>query len=199
MNDAALQPLDWPDGEFAYAAQAWSASEAEALFAALRDEIAWTHHRVRLFGRLLDAPRLSAWHGDPEARYRYSGTTYTPLPWTPVLDTARDRVQRLSGRGFNAVLANRYRDGNDAMGWHADAEPELGPLPTIASASFGSPRRFVLRHRASGRREEILLAPGSLLLMAGRSQQCWQHALPRTRVAVGERINLTFRCIMAPG
>lgn len=198
MSGSALVPLDWPDGEFAYAAQAWSMQEADALFEVLRGQLAWTQHRIRMFGRDIVAPRVSAWHGDAQARYRYSGATYEPLPWTAPLSQARERVQQLAGRCFNAVLANRYRDGADAMGWHADDEPELGSEPAIASASFGAERRFVLRHRGSGRREEIALAHGSLLLMAGRSQRCWQHALPRTRRVVGERINLTFRNIVAP-
>ena len=48
---------------------------------------------------------------------------------------------------MNSVLANRYRDGRDAMGWHSDDEPELGARPLIASLSLGATRRFLLRHR----------------------------------------------------
>jgi alkylated DNA repair dioxygenase AlkB len=36
-----------------------------------------------------------------------------------------------------------------------------------------------------------------LLLMWGRSQRTWQHSLPKTRSAVGRRINLTFRDVHA--
>lgn len=186
---------DWPDGEFLYAPDFWPPEQAGALLRALGALPDWRQHTVRLFGRELPSPRLSAWYGDPGTDYRYSGVRHAPLPWPGVLSGLREKIQQVTGHVFNAVLANRYRDGGDAMGWHSDDEPELGAQPVIASASFGAPRRFLLRHRVSGRREAIELAHGSLLLMAGDSQRCWQHALPRTARACGLRINLTFRRI----
>jgi alkylated DNA repair dioxygenase AlkB len=95
------------------------------------------------------------------------------------------------------VLANRYRDGRDAMGWHSDDEPELGPAPVIASVSLGASRRFVLKHRDDPAQKLALeLDHGSLLVMAGATQRHYKHALPRTARPVGERINLTFRHIL---
>ncbi len=97
---------------------------------------------------------------------------------------------------FNAVLLNLYRDGRDGMGWHADDEPELGADPAIASVSLGAVRRFCLRHRRrKGLRADISLSHGSLLLMSGATQQHWVHAVPKTAVPTGERINLTFRTV----
>jgi alkylated DNA repair dioxygenase AlkB len=49
--------------------------------------------------------------------------------------------------GFNSVLLNDYRNGNDSVAWHADDEPELGLNPVIASVSFGQARRFDVRHK----------------------------------------------------
>ena len=101
---------------------------------------------------------------------------------------------------FNSVLLNLYRDGQDSMGWHSDAEPELGRNPVIASVSLGAVRRFVLRHKK--RKEQHLaleLEPGSVLVMAGALQHHWRHALPKTRQVVGPRINLTFRLIQRLG
>lgn len=186
-------PFDWPDGDFRIAPAFWTPSEADALADRLREEIVWQRHAVRLFGRDVPAPRLSAWHGDSDTSYRYSGHRHAPAPWTPTLAHIRHAIECATGQSVNAVLANRYRDGSDGMGWHSDSEAELGPQPLIASASFGAPRRFLLRHRASGRRETLVLAHGSVLLMAGDSQRCWQHSLPKTARPTGERINLTFR------
>lgn len=191
-RDAGLVELDWPDGPFFWAPRFWPQAQADRLLDALRAEPAWSRHRVRLFGREHPAPRLSAWHGDPGASYRYSGTRHAPQPWTPALAAVRDRLAGALGEAFNAVLANRYRDGADAMGWHRDDEAELGAQPLIASASFGAARRFLLRHR-EGRREALELGHGSLLVMAGDSQAQWRHALPRTARPVAERVNLTFR------
>ena len=177
--------------------RAWlSPAQADALFAALRDEIAWETHRIRLFGREVDSPRLSSWIGDPDATYTYSRTRFEPRPWPDALSTIRARLRSETGVDFNSVLANLYRDGRDAMGWHSDSEPELGTQPVIASLSLGATRRFALKDRHDPAQKLALELPsGSLLLMRGDTQRHYRHALPRTAKPVGARINLTFRRI----
>ncbi len=190
-----LEPLFLPEADLLLDPRFLDTTEASAAFAEFRDSIPWEVHRIRLFGRTVDSPRRSAWIGDPEATYRYSGTRFEPNPWPPALPALRDRIAAATGARFNSVLANLYRDGADHVGWHSDDEPELGPEPVIASLSLGATRRFRLRHR---RRDEALaidLAPGSLLVMRGTTQRLYRHALPRTARAVGERLNLTFRWI----
>ena len=56
------------------------------------------------------------------------------------------RVEALCDRR-TTVLLNWYRDGDDAMSWHSDDEPELGPEPVIASVSLGAERVFKLRRK----------------------------------------------------
>ena len=177
---------------------AWLAADAaDALFAELRDALAWTRHRIRLFGREHEAPRLSCWLGDPQARYRYSGTVHEPAPWPSALQALLPRLRAACAAPFNSALANLYRDGRDAMGWHSDDEPELGPAPTIASLSLGAPRRFVLRHkREAGHRLALELGHGSLLLMRGDTQHNHRHALPRSARVAQPRLNLTFRSVV---
>jgi alkylated DNA repair dioxygenase AlkB len=195
-----LTPLVLPDADLLFDPAFLPAGDAEAAFADLRAAIPWTVHRIRLFGRSVDSPRLSAWIGDPGTAYRYSGATFEPHPWPAPLVPLRDRVAAVAGRPFNSVLANLYRDGRDSMGWHSDDERELGARPVIASLSLGATRRFRLRHRDDPRRGlAIDLPPGSLLVMRGETQRTMRHALPRTAPAVGERINLTFRWIDPSG
>ncbi|ASR44884.1 DNA methylase [Xanthomonas citri pv. mangiferaeindicae] len=177
------------------------AAEADALFAALQAGLSWTTHRLRIFGRQVDAPRLSCWIGDPGASYRYSGVRFEPLPWPAALGAVRERVAKAAGVPFDSVLANLYRNGRDAMGWHSDDEPELGPQPVIASLSLGATRRFVLKGRdvppgQQPARLALDLAHGSLLVMRGETQAHYRHALPRTARPVGPRINLTFRRVL---
>ena len=192
------QHFDLPGARLQLARGWMSAAEAGALMQVLRDGLPWEVHHIRLFGREVPSPRLSCWIGDPDAVYRYSGTRFSPHPWTAGLSALRQRLQVELGQPFNSELANRYRDGRDAMGWHSDDEPELGPEPLIASLSLGAVRRFVLRRRDDpGRRLALELEPGSLLLMGGTTQRHWKHALPRTTRPVGERINLTFRQLAA--
>ncbi|MGH8121156.1 MAG: alpha-ketoglutarate-dependent dioxygenase AlkB family protein [Rudaea sp.] len=176
------------------------AVRAQRWFERLHAEIPWERHRLRLFGREVEAPRLSCWIGDAGARYTYSGTPFAPQAWTPGLIELRDLLFAHSGKSYNSVLCNLYRDGRDSMGWHSDDEPELGEAPVIASLSFGAVRRFQLRHRYDpGRRLALDLPSGSLLTMAGKTQQNYRHALPKTARQVGARINLTFRWIYPAG
>ena len=183
-----------PDSEVDYWAGFFAPEEARALCGALRAEIRWERHRVRIRGREVDCPRLSGWEGD--ATYAYSGITLRPAPWTPRVSAVRRRIEAATGEVFNSVLANLYRDGADRLGWHADDEPELGPSPVIASVSFGAPRRFLLRPKRGGASVPIVLEPGSLLAMRGATQRHWLHSVPPTRRPVGPRINLTFRRIL---
>lgn len=155
--------------------------------------------RYRLFGREVTSPRRVAWHGDPGTGYVYSGVHHPPEPWTEGLLVLRDRVQATTGLSFNAVLCNLYRDGADGMGWHRDAEKEIGPHPEdrwVASLSLGAPRRFALKHD-DGERWSRPLGEGDLLVMRGTTQTHYRHALPKTKRAVGPRLNLTFRHIVA--
>ena len=143
-------------------------------------------------------PRLTCWHGDPNARYTYSRRTFEPSPWTPALSTLRDRLNAEGPVTFNSVLGNLYRDGKDSMGCHADNEPELGADPVIASLSLGGTRRLSFHHNEkSAPRVSLDLEDGCLLWMTGSTQRFWRHSLPKTARKVPPRINLTFRKIIA--
>lgn len=215
-----LHALPLPDAELALDPAWMPAVEADALLAELMAAVPWEVHRLRLFGRLVDSPRLSCWIGDPDASYAYSGTRFAPHPWPAGLSALRGRVEAACAAPFNSVLANLYRDGRDAMGWHRDDERELGAEPVIASLSLGATRRFLLKRAPRpgrggvGEREwdrqgmplqgppsrplALPLGHGSLLRMAGGTQRYYRHALPRTARPVGPRLNLTFRQV-APG
>ena len=169
-------------------------------FARLRQELPWVQELYARGGRVVPAPRLTSFHGDPSCSYVYSGIAYEPQPLSGLLRRIRDRVQEATGYGFNSVLANHYRDGRDSVGYHADDEPELGPERediVIASLSLGARRRFVLKHKRRALRRSYELGEGALLVMSGRTQLDWVHALPKTARPVGPRINLTFRIIQS--
>lgn len=182
--------------------QVFDAAESQRLFDALRRQAAWSQHRIRMMGKTVACPRLSAWYGDAGVEYEYSGLPLSASGWIDPLSVIRRRVEHLAGQSFNSVLLNLYRDGRDSMGWHSDDERSLGVNPVIASVSLGAVRRFKLRPRlksaAGGQLAPAVtidLPDGSLLLMAGATQHHWHHALPKTQRQVGERINLTFRQI----
>lgn len=168
---------------------------ADAAFAELLATNEWESHELVVFGAKHSEPRLSTWHALDGTSYTYSGLTREARPFTPLLDRLRILCEDVSGARFNAVLVNLYRDGNDAVGWHADDEPENGTEPTIASVSLGATRRFDFRHRESGTTVSADLEHGSVVVMSGLSQECWMHRIARTKSPVGQRINLTFRLV----
>jgi alkylated DNA repair dioxygenase AlkB len=188
-----LTPIPVADGALSFLEQLPLSLPNDEVLARLIAETAWRSEIITVWGRQHPQPRLTAWHG--EAAYAYSGITLEPLPFTPLLQALRAAVEAASGRRFNSVLLNYYRDGRDSMGMHSDNEPELGPEPAIASLSFGATRTFVLQHKASKERIRIDLTDGSLLLMGGTLQHNWNHGIPKISRAVGPRVNLTFRFI----
>jgi alkylated DNA repair dioxygenase AlkB len=195
---AAARRIELADGAYCELFPRWlSEGESRASYAALLVEVPFAQRAIRVFGREVLQPRLVAWVGEPDAVYRYSGTTHVPEPFGPALRALRDRVARVAGERFNSVLCNLYRDGNDAMGMHSDREPELGPEPLIASLSLGAPRRFQLRHRKGKGHAplDLVLEDGSLLIMRGPIQQHYRHGVPREPAVSEPRINLTFRRI----
>ena len=188
-----LTPIPIRDGELAWLTQLALPWPNEVVLARLIAETAWRAETVIVYGKRHLQPRLSAWHGDKA--YRYSGLSLAPLPFTPLLDTIRQAAEKATGRRYNSVLLNYYRNGRDSMGMHSDDEPELGPEPAIASVSFGATRSFILRHKTSGESLKLPLTDGSLLFMAGATQANWVHGINKTEKPIGVRINLTFRNI----
>ena len=137
---------------------------------------------------------------------------------------------------LNSVLVNKYRGCKDSISFHADDEPEFGERPTIVSVSFGAPRKFVVKPMTDTKRKkqcekrkanfvptpsswthppkmEYDLEHGDVLIMAGASQEFWEHGIlkeeedrtaSRLQVRPGKkrlvqvqetsvRYNLTFR------
>lgn len=183
-----------------------SEAQAERLCSRLIAELAWEQRHIVLFGKRILQPRSIAWQG--ALPYRYSGQTLDPRPWPaplePELGVLAQRISEVAGAAFNHVLVNRYRDGQDSMGYHADNEPELGPDPVVAALSLGRARRFLLRARRSKKGERalsLLLTSGSLLVMGGTCQRHQRHAIPRDPSPLdpgspSERISLTYRRLL---
>lgn len=172
-------------------------NDARSWFEQLTLEIPWKQEPIRMFGKKVMQPRLTAWVADKGLSYRYSGIEMKPLPWNQPLIEIKMQIQKLLGTKFNSVLLNLYRDGRDSMGWHRDNEPELGRNPLIASVSLGEPRRFLMRLYSNPETKiEFLLNHGSLLVMAGECQTEWEHSIPKSLKINSPRINLTFRRIL---
>ncbi|CAH2939043.1 MAG: Alkylated DNA repair protein [uncultured Paraburkholderia sp.] len=188
FDDVPAPDVDWyPD---------WLPPEtAGQLLARVIGEVEWRQDTMGTPGGRVALPRLTAWQGDADAVYVYSGIRNLPHPWTPAVLELKAAAEAACNARFNSVLLNRYRSGADSMGWHADREPELGPEPVIASVSLGAARVFDLRHNRTGALQSFSLKGGSLLVMKGKTQAEWRHRVPKEPRVSGERLNLTFRFV----
>ena len=185
-------------------ARQWLSSvEEHELLNGLQAELSWTQGEIRLFGRSVGEPRLTAWCGD--VRYTYSKRILEQRAWNPRIRVLRGRLEawletnRISTpQGLNHCLLNYYRSGQDSMGWHRDNESELGRQPVIVSLSLGEPRRFRLRQKYDDTSAPLTfeLGDGNLLIMYGPTQTYWEHALLKSRRDLGPRMNLTFRSVV---
>jgi alkylated DNA repair dioxygenase AlkB len=172
-------------------------ADADALFSILHTTAPWKRHEVVVYGRPHRIPRKHAWFADdPDWVYRWSGLRMEPHQIPGCLRQMQRWITTELGCDFPMVLANLYRDGQDRVGWHSDDETEMGN--TIASVSLGASRDFQLRPtRGSSPRKTttITLHHGDLLVMAGDTQDNYQHQIPRRARVTEPRINLTWRSV----
>ncbi|KAK3010030.1 hypothetical protein RJ639_010993 [Escallonia herrerae] len=188
----------------------------------LNKHIPWTRPTIRVFGRSHIQPRETCYvasAGLPGVAYSgYKPHAYSWDDYPPLKDILDAVHKALPGSSFNSLLLNRYKGGNDYVGWHSDDEKLYGPTPEIASVSFGCDREFLLKKKPSkkfqGKKGEgerpskrpkmiehpdqhsFMLKHGSLLLMRGYTQRDWFHSVPKRAKAEAVRINLTFRRVL---
>jgi len=155
-------------------------------FAELRAAVDWHHERRPMYDRIVDVPRLTAYFGIGE-----------PLP--PALHAAKQAVEAFLGVRFNTVGLNLYRDGRDSVAMHSDHTEELIAGSPVALLSLGATRRMRIHTKRRPRTIfDVDLEPGSILLMSGAAQENYEHGVPKSRDALGERISLAFRQRPAP-
>lgn len=181
------------DGLLLYIPHFLPAEESHRIFTSLMEEIEWKPDEAILYGKHITTKRSVAWYAEKGFSYRYSGTTKTALPWSPLLLDLKTKVEMASKEVFNSCLLNLYHDGSEGMAWHSDDETSLRPNSTIASVSFGAERIFRYKHKKTGEQVELQLEHGSLLLMKDVIQRHWLHSLPKAMKVKRPRVNLTFR------
>ncbi|MGM1055555.1 MAG: alpha-ketoglutarate-dependent dioxygenase AlkB family protein [Bacteroidota bacterium] len=189
--------LNLPDSNITYYPEFLDPKIADRYFQIFLKELNWQHHDIKIFGKKIPQPRLTALYAVNDLSYSYSNLTLIPEKFTPELLEIQQKLKVQTGKDFTHCLANFYRGGSDSMGWHSDDEKVLGKDPVIASVSLGGVRNFQLKHKKiKDQKFKLDLEHGSLLLMAGGTQHYWKHQLPKTKKQVDPRINLTFRIIL---
>ena len=153
---------------------------ADELLVELAETLDWQPGRRKMWDHWVDEPRL---HFGGHAR---------AIDVHPAIRAAGDAVSARYDDDLSMMFANWYRDGDDAVAWHADRIGRKRRDPLVAIVSLGGPRRFLLRPMGGGPSHRFLLHSGDLLVMGGATQHRWQHSVPRMRGA-SSRISLTYR------
>lgn len=183
------------DGEVFLYENIFPKEQAFFYFDQLKSEINWKQEGMKIYGKKILFPRLTAWYAEEGKTYKYSGLLNIPEEFGACLKEIKSKVEDKCEFKFNSALLNFYRSGQDSMGWHADNEPELGKNPVIASVSIGGGRKMQFKHRKIAKSTiNLYLPPNSLLVMQGEAQHHWLHQIPKTKES-NERINITFRFI----
>ncbi|HIK12390.1 MAG TPA: alpha-ketoglutarate-dependent dioxygenase AlkB [Oscillatoriaceae cyanobacterium M33_DOE_052] len=183
-----------PNAEVIFYPRLFQPPASTQLLTDLLNQIAWKQEPIKIFGKSVLQPRLTAYYGTQG--YTYSGVKMEPLPWNEPLLQIKAKIEPLVDTEFNGVLLNLYRDGQDYIGWHSDDEKDLAKGAVIGSLSLGDSRRFIFRRRDNHQiRAELNLSDGDFLTMGGDTQKFWQHHVPKTAKSTQPRINLTFRVI----
>lgn len=189
------EPVVLPNGEYLYFPHFFERSIADQYLQRFIDNIEWRQESMNMYGKQVLFPRLTSWYGDNDKPYSFSGITLSPHPWSEELLIIKSKIEPICETIFNSVLLNFYRDGNDSISWHTDAEKELGRNPLIASVNFGAERKFQIKHNETSETHDIILKHGSLLIMQGEMQHFWKHQVPKQKTINKPRVNLTFRVI----
>lgn len=161
--------------------------DAPAVHDHLLQAVTWEQGSVFRYERTVDMPRLNARVGGRRSH--------------PALAQAGTWLDRRYRVPLDAGALAQYRDGNDSVGFHRDRELRWLEETVIGIVVLGAQRPFLLRP-LTGRRAEpddltdvIDLAPagGDLLVLGGRCQAAWLHAVPKVRGPVGTRISVQYR------
>lgn len=163
--------------------------------------------KIKIFGKEHEIPRKQVAYGEDGTFYNFSGLRVDAISWNQnnelckTLLKLRTLVNKQFGCNFNFVLINRYSDGNDYIGFHADDEKDLFTDTPIVGLTFGAERDFQFKNIktglnyefSKGKNKSLILHHGSCISMQYPTNQYWKHGLPKRASVKSPRINLTFR------
>jgi alkylated DNA repair dioxygenase AlkB len=160
---------------------------------ALHDELAttvpWEVGRVWRYEKWVEEPRLMSFQ---------SGATRHPA--LVAVETWLSRRYRVR---FDGVSLVQYRHERDSVGFHRDRELRWLDDTVIGVLTLGAHRPWLVKPIGDGRRQRyeddlaaaVDLSPraGDLLVMGGRCQADWLHAVPKVQGRVTSRVSAQWR------
>lgn len=162
-------------------------SGSSSLFDKLATAVPWSQHYRTLFEQRFLEPRLTA-------EYR----TLRGVPHD-MLVAASAALSNHYGVEYDSLWLNLYRDGRDSTGWHRDRFSCRRAECIVPVLTLGATRRFQLKPRAGGASLSFSPNSGDLIVMGGRCQMDWVHAVPKLPEVLDARISVNFQSSMQAG
>jgi len=162
--------------------------DPEAVYAALLADVPWQPSRVFRYEKWIDEPRLASFQA-ADGRH-------------PALVAVQTWISRRYRVSFDGVALVQYRDERDSVGWHRDRELRWLDDTVIGVLTLGVRRPWLMRPITGNRyrldddlADAVDLSPagGDLLVMGGRAQADWLHAVPKVHGRVGPRLSAQWR------
>lgn len=153
----------------------------------LAASVPWRAGRVFRYERWIEEPRLMASQSGADRH--------------PALSAVETWISRRYHVRFGSVALAQYRNQRDGVGFHRDRELRWLDDTVIGVLSLGERRHFLVRP-LTGRRIEaddmtgvldFRPASGDLLVMGGRCQAAWLHAVPTGPEPRRSRISAQWR------
>lgn len=197
-----MQPNIW-DHHFQYIPKAIQSETGKQMLETMDQHMPTERSHFMMFNKQCTVPRdqllIDLEFPDKPRLYHYSRHAVPTLTFIPpVIQSVTDELLVLFPHFHpSVVLINRYKNGNDSVGWHADDEAVIDQTQPIISVSFGATRDFFVRLVADkSMKQSWALHHLDVLVMNGcdgNTQKLFQHTLPPRKRSQGIRYNLTFR------
>lgn len=152
-----------------------------------------TRPPIVVFGKKTQQPRDVAFFSDIVPKYEYSRESMPAQSLTTSLIMLLNSVNTMCNTSFNAILVNRYNDGDAYICAHSDNEKAICNQ-NVVSVSYGATRTFRIRDKSTKKRVlDVPLRSGEVCWMDGDFQQQYTHEIPTQRKIKDCRYSFTFR------
>ena len=143
----------------------------------INDSVKWQAFNVRVHGKVFPQLRESFYLPYKGYPYKYSSFNRETEKWEVPMTEMRKEIETIienispNHPKLNAVLGNKYNDGTQYIGYHADSEEDLHPNAFIVSVSLDAERDFIFNNKKTGEKVSVILESGSIILMGGDCQK----------------------------
>ena len=151
------------------------------------------------FGKTVHVPRGQAsFTFSPDIHYDYkvSGGSPPNMVMCEKLKEITKKVNSFLGTNFNTILLNKYKNGEDCIGFHKDRENGWAEGSGFATLAFGAERDFQVKNLDTQVTTTYLHKNGHALYMPFPMNRENLHSVPTRKKVTDCRISLTFREII---